>query len=237
MEKIAIVTGATRGIGKAIAKKFLKAGIKTAICGRDPQLLDGLWSSEVLAIQADVSVPDDVERLVKEVLAKWGRIDIVVNNAGITRDNLLVRMNDEQWDNVIDTNLSGAFYVCRAVMRPMLKQRFGRIVNISSVVGVSGNPGQVNYSAAKAGLIGLTKSLAKEVAGRGILVNAVAPGYIDTDLTRALNEHQQQEVMRRIPVGRLGQVEDVAETVYFLVSDVNQYITGQTIHVDGGLVI
>lgn len=235
--KVGIVTGATRGIGKAIALRLLEAGAFVAVCGRNQALLDEFKHPNVLAINADVSDPSQVEQLIKQVLEQWGRIDIVINNAGITRDNLLMRMSDEDWNQVLDVNLSGAFYMCRSVIRTMMKQRSGKIVNISSVIGVTGNPGQINYAAAKAGLIGLTKSLAKEVASRGILVNAVAPGYIDTDMTDKLSDQQKAGIVSLVPLGRTGTVQDIAETVYFLVSDSNSYITGQTIHVDGGLVI
>ncbi len=236
-KKVAIVTGATRGIGYAITQRFLAAGISVAVCGRNQELLDKFDHPQVLAVNVDVSESEGVDNLTKQVLGRWGRIDIVVNNAGITRDSLLMRMSNEDWDRVLEVNLSGAFYLCRSVIRPMMKQKSGRIVNISSVIGVMGNAGQINYAASKAGLIGLTKSLAKEVASRGILVNAVAPGYIDTDMTQELDEKQRELITRHIPLGKTGSVDDVAETVYFLVSDANQYITGQTIHVDGGLVI
>ncbi|NLM26129.1 MAG: 3-oxoacyl-[acyl-carrier-protein] reductase [Firmicutes bacterium] len=235
--QVAIVTGATRGIGKAIALTLLDAGAKVVVCGRNQELLNEYNQPNVLPIKADVSKPNEVDQIIKQVLDKWGRIDILVNNAGITRDGLLMRMSDEDWQQVLDVNLSGAFYLCRSAIRPMMKQRSGKIVNISSVIGVTGNPGQINYAAAKAGLIGLTKSLAKEVASRGILVNAVAPGYIDTDMTNQLSEQQKEAIVKMIPLGRTGTVEDVAQLVYFLVSDANKYITGQTIHVDGGLVI
>lgn len=235
--QVAIVTGATRGIGKAIALTLLDAGAKVVVCGRNQELLNEYNQPNVLPIKADVSKPNEVDQIIKQVLDKWGRIDILVNNAGITRDGLLMRMSDEDWQQVLDVNLSGAFFLCRSAIRPMMKQRSGKIVNISSVIGVTGNPGQINYAAAKAGLIGLTKSLAKEVASRGILVNAVAPGYIDTDMTNQLSEQQKEAIVKMIPLGRTGTVEDVAQLVYFLVSDANKYITGQTIHVDGGLVI
>lgn len=235
--QVAIVTGATRGIGKAIALTLLDAGAKVVVCGRNQELLNEYNQPNVLPIKADVSKPNEADQIIKQVLDKWGRIDILVNNAGITRDGLLMRMSDEDWQQVLDVNLSGAFYLCRSAIRPMMKQRSGKIVNISSVIGVTGNPGQINYAAAKAGLIGLTKSLAKEVASRGILVNAVAPGYIDTDMTNQLSEQQKEAIVKMIPLGRTGTVEDVAQLVYFLVSDANKYITGQTIHVDGGLVI
>lgn len=235
--KVAIVTGGTKGIGKAIAWRLADAGISTAVCSRSEIHLDEIRNPNIYTFKADVSDANQMDKLVNSVLDEWGRIDIVVNNAGITRDNLTMRMTDEEWEQVINVNLSGTFYLCRSVIRHMLKQRYGRIVNISSVIGVTGNPGQINYAAAKAGIIGLTKTLAKEVASRQILVNAVAPGYIDTDMTQKLSEKQRQQIITQIPLGRTGKVDDVAELVYFLVSDANNYITGQTIHIDGGLVI
>ncbi len=236
-KRIALVTGGTRGIGKAIAFRLADAGMDVCICSRDQKNLDAIKHPRIHGFVADVSDVAEVDKLVKGVLDQFGRIDILVNNAGITRDNLLMRMSDQEWDQVIAVNLTGSFYLSRAVIRPMLKQRYGRIVNISSIVGVAGNPGQTNYAAAKAGIIGLTKSLAKEVASRQILVNAVAPGYIDTDMTNVLSDDLKAEVVKQIPLGKVGNVNDVAELVNFLVSDLNQYITGQTIHVDGGLVI
>lgn len=235
--KTAIVTGATRGIGRAIAERLQQAGMNVVVCGRSEALLAEFDHPQILPVKADISKTDDVEQLVKTTLEHFNRIDVLVNNAGITKDHLLMRMGDQDWDQVIQVNLTGTFYLCRAVIRQMLKQRYGRIVNISSIVGVAGNPGQANYAAAKAGVIGLTKSLAKEVASRQILVNAVAPGYIDTEMTRVLSDKQKAEITKLIPLGRVGEVSDVAELVHFLVSDANQYITGQVIHVDGGLVI
>lgn len=235
--KTAIVTGASRGIGRAIAERLQQAGMNVVVCGRSEALLAEFDHPQILPVKADISKTDDVEQLVKTTLEHFNRIDVLVNNAGITKDNLLMRMGDQDWDQVIQVNLTGTFYLCRAVIRQMLKQRYGRIVNISSIVGVAGNPGQANYAAAKAGVIGLTKSLAKEVASRQILVNAVAPGYIDTEMTRVLSDKQKAEITKLIPLGRVGEVSDVAELVHFLVSDANQYITGQVIHVDGGLVI
>lgn len=237
-DKVVIVTGSTRGIGKSIADRFLRHKAKVAICGRSTTGFAQYADEEnVLALPVDVAKKQDVDQLVASVMDKWGRIDVVVNNAGITQDNLLMRMSDEQWQNVLDVNLTGAFYLCRSVIRPMMKQRFGRIVNISSVIGVMGNAGQANYAASKAGLIGFSKSLAKEVASRGILVNVVAPGYIDTDMTRALSENQRSEIVGHIPLGRTGSGDDVANAVAFLASEENSYITGQVLHVDGGLVI
>ena len=235
--KVALVTGATRGIGQAIAARLKDAGAEVAVTGRDEVLLQAWRDQGVLAAAADVTDVRQVEDVVQAVVERYGQIDIVVNNAGITKDGLMMRMSDADWQRVIDTNLTGVFNICRAAIRCMLRRRQGRIVNISSVIGVAGNAGQTNYAASKAGVIGFTKALAKEVASRNILVNAVTPGYIDTEMTRALTEEQRVEILRRIPLGRTGTGEDVAALVHFLVSEENKYITGQTIHCDGGLVI
>lgn len=235
--KVALITGSTRGIGKAIADKLHSAGAEIVVTGRSKDLLDSWSSKGVLALQTDVTKVVEVKETIDQILKHHGRLDIVVNNAGITRDGLLMRMSDEEWEQVLLTNLTGVFNVCRAAIRPMLKQRHGKIVNISSVIGVTGNAGQTNYAASKAGVIGFSKSLAKEVAGRNILVNTVAPGYIDTEMTRALTEEQRSEIINMIPLNRTGLPEDVASIVNFLVSEENKYITGQTIHCDGGLVI
>lgn len=235
--KVALITGATRGIGKAIATRLKEAGALVVVTGRDQNLLEAWRNEGALAIACDVTKPDEVGHLIEEVLKHHGRLDVVVNNAGVTQDGLLMRMSDEDWSKVIDTNLTGVFNVCRAAVRPMIKQRQGKIVNISSVIGVIGNAGQSNYAASKAGVIGFSKSLAKEVASRKILVNCVAPGYIDTEMTQALTDAQRKEIVRMIPLGSTGQGSDVAAVVHFLVSELNSYITGQTIHVDGGLVI
>jgi 3-oxoacyl-[acyl-carrier protein] reductase len=184
-----------------------------------------------------VASSEQVDAAMKQVLSTFGRIDILVNNAGITRDNLLMRLKEEEWDQVINTNLKGVFLCTKAAVRPMMKQRSGRIINISSIVGVMGNPGQSNYVAAKAGVIGLTKSTAKELASRGITVNAIAPGFIDTDMTAVLDEELKKQMLNHIPLGFFGEPKDVAETVKFLASDSARYITGQTIHVDGGMVM
>jgi 3-oxoacyl-[acyl-carrier protein] reductase len=191
--------------------------------------------SEGIALRGDVGNSEQAESLVKEVLNTWGRIDIVVNNAGITRDNLIMRMKEEEFDQVIETNLKGVFNCLKAATRPMMKQRYGRIINISSVVGVTGNPGQANYSAAKAGVIGLTKASARELSSRGITVNCIAPGFIDTDMTRELSEEVRSELEKGIPLARLGRPEEVAMTVVFLASEGAAYMTGQTLHVDGGM--
>lgn len=243
-KKVAVVTGGSRGIGKVIAVRLALAGCDVAILYSSNQLAAqetieqiGRAGKKGIAIQVDVASSDQVNHAINEVFSTFGRIDILVNNAGITRDNLLVRMKEEDWNNVIDINLKGVFLCTKAVARIMMKQRSGRIVNISSVVGVSGNPGQANYVAAKAGVIGLTKSNAKELASRGITVNAIAPGFIKTDMTSVLDEATKDTLLNEIPLGRFGDPEDIAEAVAFLSSDEASYITGQTIHVDGGMVI
>lgn len=235
--KVGLVTGATRGIGKAIAEHFMAQGIQVVVVGRNVELLKEWEGKGALPIACDVGSASEVNDALTQVLDTYGRLDIVVNNAGITRDTLIMRMTDDDWEHVLQTNLTGAFNVCRAAIRPMMRQRSGRIVNVASVVGIGGNAGQVNYAASKAGIIGLTKSLAKEVASRNILVNAVAPGYIDTDMTRILTDEQRQALLEHIPLKRTGKPEDVANLVSFLVSDANQYVTGQVIRCDGGLMI
>jgi 3-oxoacyl-[acyl-carrier protein] reductase len=240
--KTAIVTGSSRGIGKAIALRLAGAGADVVINGSHTPEAMAATAGEVralgrqaLAIAADVASAEDVNRLVDAVVKAWGRIDILVNNAGVTRDGLVMRMTDEDWDTVLDTDLKSAFLCCRAVLRPMLKARAGRIINIASVIGLMGNPGQANYAAAKAGILGLTRSLAKEVGSRGITVNALAPGYIQTRMTDALDEKQREAIRARIPLNELGTAEDVAEAAAFLASDEARYITGQVLAVDGGM--
>lgn len=240
--KIALVTGGSRGIGRAIVKGLATAGAKVVINYQlreeaAREVLDSLSAlgCEGDIIKADVSQSGQVDKMVKDILEKYGRIDILVNNAGITRDGFLLRMKDEDWTRVIDTNLTSMFYCVRAVTKPMIKQRSGRIINISSVVGMSGNAGQINYAAAKAGVIGLTKSAAKELASRGIMVNAVAPGYIMTEMTEKLNDEVKEQYLQRIPSGRLGTPEDVAGLVVFFAGPGADYITGQVIPVDGGM--
>lgn len=235
--KVTLVTGATRGIGRAIAQRLHESGATVVVTGRNPELLAGWTELGVLAIPADVTEVTEVQALVAKVMEEYGRLDVVVNNAGITKDGLLMRMSDQDWQMVLDTNLTGMFNVCREAIRPMLKQKEGKIVNISSVIGVTGNPGQTNYAASKAGVIGFSKALAKEVASRNILVNVVAPGYIATEMTEALTEQQRADIVKLIPLQRTGTGEDVASLVHFLVSDQNKYITGQIVHCDGGLVI
>jgi len=239
--KVAIVTGAGRGIGKACALILAEDGASVALSGRDQARLEAMVVTVealgvgALAVSGDVSRLQDVERLVAETRERFGRIDVLVNNAGITRDALLIRMKDEDWDEVLAVNLKGAFYTSRACARVMMRQRSGRIINIASVAGLMGNAGQVNYSAAKAGLLGLTKAAARELAHWGILVNAVAPGLIDTDILTSLPAEARDALLSQIPLKRVGTSREVAEVVRFLASDGAGYITGQVIQVNGGL--
>ena len=242
--KIALVTGGSRGIGRAIAIRLAQAGAKIAFSYRGnhdaaQEVLGELkgGGAHAMAVAGDVGVSADVDRLVTATLEAFGRIDILVNNAGITRDTLLMRMSEEDWDAVLDTNLKSCFLVTKAVMRGMVRQRSGRIVNISSVSGVLGNAGQSNYAASKAGMIGFTRSTAREVASRGITVNAVAPGFIETDIWATVSDQARQSILNLAPLGTIGRPEDVAEAVAFLASDAARYITGQTLNVDGGLVM
>ena len=240
--KIALVTGASRGIGRAIAIELAAAGADVLVnyAGNETaaqqvvQAIENLGRTALL-YKANVSVSAEVEKMVEFALKHFGKIDIVVNNAGITRDNLLMRMKDEEFDDVVNTNLKGVFNCIKAVTRPMMKQRSGRIINISSVVGVIGNAGQANYVAAKAGVIGITKSVARELASRNITVNCVAPGFIETDMTDKLSSDMKDALLKQIPLGVLGQPEQIAKVVRFLASDDASYMTGQTIHVDGGM--
>jgi 3-oxoacyl-[acyl-carrier protein] reductase len=242
--KTALVTGASRGIGKAIAIELARQGVNVAVnfAGNAQKAEEVVAELKALgvqafAIKADVANSEEVAAMVKETIAAFGTLDILINNAGITRDGLIMRMKEEDWDAVINTNLKGVFNCAKAVTRQMMKQRYGRIVNISSVVGVLGNAGQANYVAAKAGVIGLTKTLARELANRNITVNAVAPGFIETDMTDELSDEIKQELMKQIPLAKLGKAEDIASVVRFLVSDDANYMTGQTLHVDGGMVM
>jgi len=242
MGKVALITGATRGIGKQIAIKLAKEGYDIAINYRKENEELANTKAEIeknnvkcLAVQGDVSNFDDTKRLVDEVINEFGTIDVLVNNAGITKDMLILRMQKEDFESVINVNLTGTFNVTKNVVPYMMKKRSGRIINISSVVGISGNAGQTNYSASKAGIIGFTKSLAKEVASRNILVNAVAPGFIETDMTSVLKGDVKAEIAKNIPLRRMGTADDVANVVKFLASDDSSYITGQVISVDGGL--
>jgi len=242
--KTALVTGAGRGIGRATAVRLATDGAKIAInfkgntaAAEETKRAVEAAGSQAALIQGDVSVDADAERVVKDALAfGGGRLDILVNNAGITRDNLLLRMSAEEWDAVLDLNLRGAFLITKAAMRPMMKQRAGRIVNVSSIAGVMGNAGQANYSAAKAGLIAFTKTVAREMASRNITANAVAPGFVPTDLTSIVPKDVQEAMLGQIPLGRFGTAEDVANAIAFLASDEASYITGQVLVVDGGMV-
>ncbi|WP_138751620.1 3-oxoacyl-[acyl-carrier-protein] reductase [Paenibacillus sinopodophylli] len=240
--KKALVTGASRGIGRSIAVALAEAGADVAInysgseaaAAETAQAVEALGRRAII-IKANVGKSDEFDAMVKEVIEQFGAVDILVNNAGITRDNLIMRMKEDEFDQVIETNLKGVFNGIKAVTRPMMKQRFGRIINISSVVGVLGNPGQANYVAAKAGVIGLTKASARELASRGITVNCVAPGFIQTEMTDKLPEEMRQSLAGQIPLARLGDPSDIANAVRFLASDASAYMTGQTIHVDGGM--
>ena len=242
--RTALITGAGRGIGRATAIRLARDGARIAInfkgnaeAAAEAKRLVEQDGGEAALIQGDVSVDGAAEDVVKAALAfGGGRLDILVNNAGITRDNLLVRMSAEDWDAVVDLNLRGAFLVTKAAMRPMMKQRAGRIVNVSSVAGVAGNAGQANYASAKAGLIGFTKAVAREMAVRNITCNAVAPGFVDTDLTHGLLKQMEETILKQIPLARFGTVEDVANAIAFLASDEASYITGQVLVVDGGMV-
>ncbi len=242
--KVALVTGASRGIGHAIAVELAKQGANVAVNysgseAKANEVVDEIKAlgREAIAIQSNVGDSDSVQNMVKEVISTFGTVDILVNNAGITRDNLLMRMKEDEWDDVININLKGVFNCTKAVTRQMMKQRSGRIINIASIVGVSGNPGQANYVAAKAGVIGLTKTAAKELASRNINVNAIAPGFITTDMTDKLPEEVKAEMLKQIPLAKFGEPRDIANVVLFLASEQSNYMTGQTLHVDGGMVM
>jgi len=239
--KTAIVTGASRGIGKSIALKLAEAGCFVFVVNRSleagQKVVDEIKSlgGDGIAAPADVSNEEQCSKVVKDAMTLKGRIDILVNNAGVTKDNIFVRMKTEEWNTVFQTNLNSAFFLSREVIRPMMKARGGRIVNISSIVGYTGNPGQVNYSASKSALIGFSKSLAKEVASRNITCNVIAPGFIETDMTDALTDEQQKAILGNIPMGAVGKPEDIAHGVLFLVSDLAPYITGTVLHINGGM--
>lgn len=236
--KIVLVTGANRGIGKAIAEGFARLGAKvcgTATSENGAQKISEYLGENGKGFVLNVASQESIDTCLAQIKESFGDIDVLVNNAGITRDNLLMRMKDEEWDDIITTNLSSVYRLSKAVLRPMMKKRNGRIVSITSVVGLMGNAGQCNYSAAKAGILGFTKSLAKEVASRGITVNAVAPGFIATDMTGALTDEQKEAIMKEVPCGKLGKPEDIANAVLFLASDESAYITGETISVNGGM--
>jgi len=241
-DKVAIVTGGSRGIGRAIAKVLASAGCSVVITYKSSskqaqEVVDEIskGDSKAFAFQADSAKFEDAQRVVEEVLKIFGKIDILINNAGITRDNLLLRMSESEWDDVIETNLKGVFNFTKAVIKHMISQRSGKIINIASVVGLIGNPGQANYAASKAGIIGFTKALAKEVASRNIQVNVVAPGYVETEMTEKLNEEQRKRLFDLIPARRIAKPEEIAYVVKFLASPEADYITGQVIVVDGGL--
>ena len=236
----ALITGAGRGIGKIIALKLAESGADIVLADMNPEVAEVRLEVEslgrkCLTFEIDVTDFDAIDEMVKKIIEELGSIHILVNNAGITQDNLFMRMKLEQWSKVIDVNLNGVFNVTKAVIRPMVKQRMGKIINISSVVGFSGNPGQVNYSSTKSALVGFTKSLAREVGARGVTVNAVAPGFIDTAMTQALNESQQEVILQQIPLGRMGGPADIANAVAFLASEDASYITGTILHVNGGM--
>ena len=242
--KVALVTGGSRGIGRAIAVALAREGAKLAInfagnekAAEETKALVEQAGSEAILLKADVSDKDADAALIDTVIKTYGKIDILVNNAGITRDSLMLRMKEDDFDAVIDTNLRSVFYLTKAAAKSMMKKRTGRIINMSSVVGLTGNAGQVNYAAAKAGVLGVTKSAAKELASRGITVNAVAPGFIETDMTDVLSDTVKESLLHEIPLKRMGEPKDVANAVLFLASDQSAYITGQVIHVDGGLVM
>ena len=242
-DKVAIVTGASRGIGEAIAKQLSSCGAKIILIARNSDQLVAVKETIISnggiaeSIAGDVSNLDSISEIVTNTIDKWGRIDILVNNAGIARDNIIMRMKEDDWDSVMNINLKGCFNGIKSVARPMIKNKAGRIINITSVIGQIGNAGQSNYAASKAGIMGLTKSMAKELGSRNITVNAVAPGYITTDMTNELNDEVKEQLKSSIPLGRLGTPDDVANLVCFLATDEAGYITGQTFNVDGGMVM
>jgi len=240
--KVALVTGGSRGIGRAISLALAAHGARVAVnyasnAAAAEETVRAIGEGHAIAVAGDVRAPETPATLVEATTKAFGRIDILVNNAGVTADDLIMRMSDDEWDRVLDTNLRGAFAVTKAVLRPMIRQRWGRIISISSVAGIVGNAGQANYAAAKAGMIGLTKAIAKEVASRNITANVIAPGFVDTEMTADLTEAQREEIMRMVAMGRTGKPEDVAPAAVFLASDEAAYITGHVLTVDGGLVM
>ena len=241
--KVALITGGARGIGKELALRFAKEGSDIAICDVNMELLEQTaeeirgMDKDVLVFKADVTSSTEVQNMLDKILDKFKKLDILINNAGITRDGLILRMSEEDWDKVIAVNLKGSFVCTKAAAKVMLKQRFGKIVNLASIIGIMGNIGQANYAASKAGIIGLTKSVAKELAPRGICVNAIAPGFIKTEMTAKLPEDIQKKMLSVIPLGRFGEPKDVADLALFLSSDSSSYITGQVIQIDGGMLM
>lgn len=245
--KSALITGGTAGIGKAIACLYAKNGADVVIFGTNRERAERAVqeieaarlesTQKVLSVLVDVSKSKEVDQAIQEILTNWGKIDILVNNAGITRDNLLMKMSEEDWDQVLNTNLKSIYNTCRALTRPMMKARSGTIINISSVIGLTGNAGQVNYAASKSGMIGFTKSLAKELASRNVRANCVAPGYIETQMTEVLSPSIKEAILTKIPLGRIGNTSDIAAAALFLASDLSGYITGQVLTVDGGMVM
>ena len=241
--RVAIVTGASQGIGKTIARLFSEAGAHVVCIARNEQKIKDLVNiiskngNSASYKPCDINDGDLLQETIKSVINDYGKIDILVNNAGITRDSLVLRMNNSQWDDVLNTNLKGAFFSTKSVLRSMMKNKYGRIINITSIVGLQGNSGQSNYSASKAGLIGFSQSVAKEVASRGITINCIAPGWIETEMTNNLPQDKKSEIIKNIPIGKTGKTEDIAYTALFLASKESNYITGQTITVDGGRVI
>ncbi|MBQ7949481.1 MAG: 3-oxoacyl-[Alphaproteobacteria bacterium] len=233
--KVALITGATGGIGGAIARKMKEAGATVVVSGRNVAKMDAEFGDEYIKIPCDLAAEGGAVELVMNTIEQAGKIDILVNNAGITKDTLLMRMTDEQFDDVINTNLRSCFKMCRAAIMPMMKNRFGRIINMASIIGTIGGPGQANYAASKGGMIAMTKSIAAEVGSRGITANAVAPGFIKTPMTDVLPEELKKTYLAQIPAGRFGEPEDIANTCVFLASDEAGYINGQTIHVNGGM--
>jgi 3-oxoacyl-[acyl-carrier protein] reductase len=245
LEQVAIVTGGNAGIGKAIALKFVEEGAKVAILGTNEEtgasavieIKQSIPSAQVIFYKVDVSQTTAVEETINKVLKDFGKVDILINNAGITADQLLMKMSEEEWDRVLAVNLKSCYNTCRAVVRSMMKAKKGKIINISSVVGLMGNPGQANYAASKAGMIGFTKALAKELATRNILVNCIAPGFIQTKMIDALSENQKEAIVKEIPLGRLGDSMEIAHAAWFLASPLSNYMTGQVITIDGGMVM
>jgi len=233
--KVALITGATGGIGAEIAKKMKQAGATVVVSGRNTAKMDAEFDDEYIKIPADLAQDGAAVELIMDTIERAGKIDILINNAGITRDTLLMRMTDEQFDEVINTNLRSCFKMCRAAIMPMMKNRFGRIINMASIIGTIGGPGQANYAASKGGMIAMTKSIAAEVASRGITANAIAPGFIKTPMTDVLSDDLKKTYLSQIPAGRFGEPEDIANACVFLASDEASYINGQTLHVNGGM--